>query len=131
MLIKSPERYDPSMGSLSAFLSGVARNQVLKQLGKAKPYVELSEAVASSHATGCEAALGDLTRQETINEVRSAVSSLPGGYREAVMLCDLEEKSYSEAAETLGVPVGTVRSRLSRGRAMLLTRLKNAVRSLA
>jgi len=47
------------------------------------------------------------------------VLSLPGPYREAVVLCDLENASYEDAAAALECPVGTVRSRLSRGRAML------------
>jgi len=63
--------------------------------------------------------LDDLTRRETIEAVRSAVLSLPAPYREAVVLCDLENASYEDAAAALECPVGTVRSRLSRGRAML------------
>ena len=73
--------------------------------------------------------LGDLTRAEVIDSVRQAVLSLPAGYREAVVLCDLEEMSYAEAAIALSVPVGTVRSRLSRGRALLLEKLKSAGRA--
>jgi len=56
--------------------------------------------------------------------------SLPPLYREAVVLCDLEHASYEEAAAVLECPVGTVRSRLSRGRAMLAQKLsKNVVRT--
>jgi RNA polymerase sigma-70 factor (ECF subfamily) len=45
-------------------------------------------------------------------------------HREVVVLCDLEELSYATAAEILGCPIGTVRSRLSRARALLATRLE-------
>jgi RNA polymerase sigma-70 factor (ECF subfamily) len=64
-----------------------------------------------------------LTRRESIDEVRRAVLSLPPVYREAVVLCDLGDASYEDAALALGCPVGTVRSRLSRARAMLAKKL--------
>jgi DNA-directed RNA polymerase specialized sigma24 family protein len=56
--------------------------------------------------------------------VRSAVFELPRVHREVIVLCDLEELSYATAAEILGCPIGTVRSRLSRARALLATRLE-------
>jgi RNA polymerase sigma-70 factor (ECF subfamily) len=68
--------------------------------------------------------LANLTRRETIDLVRQAVLNLPGVYREAVVLCELQELSYEDASEILGCPIGTVRSRLHRGRAMLLAKLK-------
>jgi RNA polymerase sigma-70 factor, ECF subfamily len=65
----------------------------------------------------------EFASKETVDRVRKAVASLPENYREAVVLCDLEEMSYDEAAAALGCPVGTVRSRLHRGRAILLEKL--------
>jgi RNA polymerase sigma-70 factor (ECF subfamily) len=65
----------------------------------------------------------EFVSKETIARVRKAVASLPENYREAVILCDLEEMSYEEAAQALECPVGTVRSRLHRGRAILLEKL--------
>lgn len=62
--------------------------------------------------------------RETVTRVRKAIASLPENYREAVILCDLEEMTYEEAAETLQCPVGTVRSRLHRGRSILLEKLE-------
>ena len=53
-------------------------------------------------------------------------SSLPVRYREAVVVCDLEEMSYRDAAAALGCAVGTVRSRLHRGRALLAVKLPGA-----
>lgn len=52
-------------------------------------------------------------------DVRAAVAALPEAYRAAVVLCDLEGMGYEQAAEVLGVKLGTVRSRLHRGRALL------------
>lgn len=59
----------------------------------------------------------------TDDEVREAVESLPDIFREAVLLADVEGFSYKEIAEITGVPIGTVMSRLSRGRAQLQRRL--------
>ncbi len=67
--------------------------------------------------------LADLTRAEGLEALRRAVLSLPLGYREAVVACDLQELTYAEAAEALGCAVGTVRSRLFRGRALLASKL--------
>jgi len=52
-------------------------------------------------------------------DVERALASLPPDFRAAVVLCDVEQLSYEEIAATLGVKLGTVRSRISRGRAML------------
>jgi RNA polymerase sigma-70 factor, ECF subfamily len=60
-------------------------------------------------------------------EVSKALDSLPTEFRMAVMLCDVEEFSYEEAAEIMGCPVGTVMSRLHRGRkALKLSLLSHA-----
>ena len=67
--------------------------------------------------------MGDLARGERIAALRRAVLALPVRYREVVVLCDLEELSYADAADALGCAIGTVRSRLHRARAMLAARL--------
>jgi RNA polymerase sigma-70 factor (ECF subfamily) len=71
--------------------------------------------------------LEDLTRAETIESVRKAILSLPEKHREVVVLCELQGVSYAETAEILGCAIGTVRSRLHRARALLLTMLRPAV----
>jgi len=113
-LLSQTAKYDESRGSLASFLYGVARNLVLRRIEKVE---EIQEVAASDDI------LHDLTRQETIEQVRRAVLSLPPVYREAVVLCDLQDTSYEEAAAALNCPVGTVRSRLSRGRSILAQRL--------
>jgi RNA polymerase sigma-70 factor (ECF subfamily) len=65
----------------------------------------------------------DLTQREGIEALRRAVRALPRRYREVVVLCDLEEVDYADAASALGCPIGTVRSRLHRARALLLEKL--------
>jgi RNA polymerase sigma factor (sigma-70 family) len=65
-------------------------------------------------------ALGD----ETVGVVHAELAGLPDRYRVAVVLCELEGRTIAEAARLLGVAVGTVASRLARGRAMLAERLR-------
>jgi len=60
-----------------------------------------------------------LLQLENSQSVMNALSELPVPYREMILLSDLEELSYKEIAEVLAVPIGTVMSRLSRGRKML------------
>ena len=52
-------------------------------------------------------------------EVEAALTALPGEFREAILLVDVEELSYQEVSGVLNIPIGTVKSRVSRGRAML------------
>lgn len=58
-------------------------------------------------------------RAETGRRVRRALSALPGDYRKAVVLADVQGYSYEEIAQHVGCPVGTIRSRLHRGRQLL------------
>jgi RNA polymerase sigma-70 factor (ECF subfamily) len=71
--------------------------------------------------------LAELTAAELMDDLRQAVHSLPLKYREAVVLCDLQELDYVDAAAVMRCPVGTVRSRLHRGRELLLQKLKSSV----
>ncbi len=63
-------------------------------------------------------------KRERLQQVRAAVQELPVEFREAVVLCELEEMSYEEAAQMAGCPIGTIRSRLHRGRALLMAKLE-------
>jgi RNA polymerase sigma-70 factor, ECF subfamily len=68
----------------------------------------------------------ELVSQENVRRVRHAITTLPENYREVVVLCELDEMSYEDAAAALDCPVGTVRSRLHRARALLLEKLRDA-----
>jgi RNA polymerase sigma-70 factor (ECF subfamily) len=61
-------------------------------------------------------------------ELQGALDALPEAYREAVWLRDVEEFSYAEIAEMLAIPIGTVMSRISRGRRQLFERLRSAAK---
>jgi RNA polymerase sigma-70 factor (ECF subfamily) len=60
--------------------------------------------------------------------VRNALEELPVHYREILLLCEVEEMSYQEIAETLAIPIGTVMSRLSRARKALRGLLQQSLR---
>jgi RNA polymerase sigma-70 factor (ECF subfamily) len=122
-LIREGNNYDPDKGTLHAFLLGVARNHVLRRLRRERFYVSIEENAPEHKADG-EGPLDDFSRGETIESVRSAILTLPERYREVVVLCDLQELSYQEAAAALGCAVGTVRSRLHRARALLIGKLQ-------
>ena len=64
-----------------------------------------------------------LSRGEVVGRVRSAIAALPPAYREAVVLCELEGLDYAAAAAIMGSPVGTVRSRIHRAKALLAAAL--------
>jgi RNA polymerase sigma-70 factor, ECF subfamily len=64
-------------------------------------------------------------------DLQAALDGLPAAFREAVWLRDVEEFSYAEIAEMLGVPIGTVMSRISRGRRLLFERLSQSADRLA
>ena len=68
----------------------------------------------------------ELVSQENVSRVRHAIATLPENYREVIVLCELDEMSYEDAAAALDCPVGTVRSRLHRARALLLEKLRDA-----
>jgi RNA polymerase sigma-70 factor (ECF subfamily) len=130
ILLRRAELYDPQRGSLSTYLMRIARNEILRRLDRDRAYVALVEEEAAPDKDMDENLivrsnpLGNLMRDEEIESVRQAVLALPLHYREVVVLCELEEMRYGEAAELLGCAIGTIRSRLHRARALLKRRLR-------
>lgn len=122
-VIRDPGRYDPARGTVSGFLYGIARNHVLKRLERDRPY-RAGENESADAESGDPSPLEAVVRGEEVERVRQALLELPPAFREAIVLCDLEHVPYAEAADALGCPVGTVRSRLHRGRRMLMDRLR-------
>ena len=125
VVMRTATRYEAGRSGVAAWLCGIARNCARQRLGRERPFQPLDDLDegAIEDAEGPVDPLADLTRAEGIARVRRAVLSLPLRYREVVVLCDLQELSYAEAAEALACAVGTVRSRLHRGRQMLATKL--------
>ena len=128
LLIREPQKYQPERGPLGAFLYGVARNRVMKHLERLPREASLDRMNEDGSAWNePEDPLTPMMiaeKRERIEQVREAILDLPAEFREAVVLCELEEMSYEEAAQACGCPVGTIRSRLHRGRALLLAKLE-------
>ena len=128
-LMREPKKYDAERAALAAYLYGIARNRIMKHLERLPREVALDE----QNENGSRGGAGVINAvtpmhwaegQERIQQVRAAVLDLPMEFRETVVLCELEELSYEEASQRIGCPIGTIRSRLHRGRALLLAKLE-------
>jgi RNA polymerase sigma factor (sigma-70 family) len=100
------------------FLDGARRKQRIRFEGLAD---ELTHRMPGNEPSPAEAF--DDTHLD--DDIQAALEALPPEYRAAVVLCDIEGFSYEEIAATLGVKIGTVRSRIHRGRAQLRTALEH------
>src|ERR1700722_1479549 len=127
LLIHNPKNYDPAKGSVAGYLFGIARNLTRRRLDRSRMdepleehWTDNSDAEQSSDSD----LLGDLTRSELLACLQKAILGLPEQYREVVVLCDLGEMSYPDAASVLQCPPGTIASRLHRARVMLRARLE-------
>jgi RNA polymerase sigma-70 factor (ECF subfamily) len=124
VVMEDARRFEPSRAAAVAWLCGIARNQLRQRLARDRRLEPLArDEEGTDWAAAGPQVLGDLLRVERVEALRRAVLSLPLRYREAVVLCDLQELSYADAAAALSCAVGTVRSRLHRGRALLASKL--------
>ena len=115
---KGLETYRP--GSLEGWLSRITTNTFLDEVRRkrrrpADPLPENPDWVLPPSMAADEALAGGALP----DDVQTALRALPADYRAAVVLCDVVGLPYQEIASALDVPVGTVRSRIHRGRAML------------
>jgi RNA polymerase sigma-70 factor (ECF subfamily) len=126
-VMRDAGRFDPGRGGVASWLLGIARNFVRRRFederGRFVPLDEREFEREPKVAPRQDGALERLARTERIELLRRAIVTLPLRYREAVVLCDLQELTYAEAASSLGCAVGTVRSRLHRGRALLAAKM--------
>lgn len=127
-VMRDAHRFDATRGSVPAWLCGIARNFVRRRFDRDRTMLPLDdEAGAEADLPPVvEDPLGDLTRAERLEALRRAILSLPLRYREVVVLCDLQEMNYADAAAALGCALGTVRSRLHRARALLAVKVSAA-----
>jgi RNA polymerase sigma-70 factor (ECF subfamily) len=119
-------RFKPGT-NLKAWLFAVLHNtQRNRRRTAAREPVEIDrDEVGMAEASGAEAETPEqiLLRSAVSADVQAALDSLPEPFRQAVWLRDVEEFSYRDMAKMLAVPVGTVMSRISRGRRLLYQRL--------
>jgi RNA polymerase sigma-70 factor (ECF subfamily) len=124
-VIRDASRFEAGRATAMAWLCGIARNHVRRRL-------EAERGAAAIDDESLEAALpvvhpdplADLTQAERLESLQKAILSLPLRYREVVVLCDLQEMPYADAAAALGCVIGTVRSRLHRARALLTAKMQ-------
>lgn len=112
------ETYRP--GSLEGWLSRITTNTFLDETRRRRRrpvdlLPEEPDRVVPPSPPADEALAGEVLP----DDVQDALRSLPEDYRAAVVMCDVVGLSYEEISESLGIPVGTVRSRIHRGRALL------------
>lgn len=126
-VIEKPKSYDPAKGTVAGYLFGIARNLMrrsMQQTAHDVPLIEESAEEDTGELSEDVDLLAELSQAESLEALRKAVLTLPEGYREVVVLCELEEMSYPQAAALLQCSPGTVASRLHRAKAMLKTKLK-------
>jgi RNA polymerase sigma-70 factor (ECF subfamily) len=133
---RSADRFEPGTNLrawLFTILHNTARNRARDRARDAvtvdSETVEQAAEGPAPYGTFGELARGEtpeslLLRDALTPDVQAAVDALPEAFREAVWLRDVEEFSYAEIGEMLGIPPGTVMSRISRGRRMLFERLQ-------
>lgn len=127
-VIRDARRYTPGRASVVAWLLGIARNHARRRLtGRTHESLERagSEAASDPHPDAL------LAGAQEVERLRRALRSLPVGYREAIVLCDLQELSYEDAAAAAGCAIGTIRSRLHRGRTQLAALMRGGRRAFA
>jgi len=120
-VIRESGKYTPGRSGVVAWLLGIARNHALRRITERR----LEPLPAEGREPGVVADPADgIARGQDVETLRAALASLPEAYREAVVLCDLQELSYQEAADAAGCAIGTIRSRLHRGRGLLAETLR-------
>jgi RNA polymerase sigma-70 factor (ECF subfamily) len=120
---RSLEQYDPKQGDLQNWLMRLARNLVIDDYRRrGRTPTDVGDDL-TDHEYHLESHLDapdrGVERQERSSQVHAAIAKLPPDLRECVILRDIEEMTYQEIVEILKIPVGTVKSRINRGRLRL------------
>jgi RNA polymerase sigma-70 factor, ECF subfamily len=126
VVIRDAARYRPGRSGVLSWLLGIAHNQVRRWRHRRifTPLPPDESAAGRRMAVNIDP-IGDLTRDRHETELARALLALPARYREVIVLCDLQELRYETAAAALGCAIGTIRSRLHRGRAKLARALSD------
>ena len=124
-LLRGPSLFDPAQGSVFGYLCGVLRHRISRHYRQQKRWVALDSSDEAPVTLDRESPgpADEIARSQVTAAFRRALLELPLQHREIIALCDLEELPYATVATILQVPIGTVRSRLHRARALLTIRL--------
>lgn len=127
-LVQRPAAFDPARGSLGAYLAGAARHALLARWREARDEVSLDDDSGAEPPPGGQAVSPEtlLVREQAGERVWAALRALPWAFREAVVLVDLQERPYADAARIAGVELNTLRTRLHRARLRLASLLAEA-----
>ncbi|MEO6726869.1 MAG: sigma-70 family RNA polymerase sigma factor [Blastocatellia bacterium] len=131
---RSADRYQATF-SFSTYIYRIAHNLAISELRqrKRRRLIPLPSFFSDKDSEEIEVEIEDkrqvmaddaMIATERQAAVRRAITSLPEKYRAALVLCDIEEKSYEEISEVLDLPVGTVKSRINRARNLLKDKLR-------
>lgn len=122
------QAFDGSRGTLGSWLAGVARHALLAQWRAARQHEPLDDTDDEASHAGPQAPSIDaiLVRRQDTEALWSAIRSLPWPFREALVLVDLQERPYEQAAAIAGIELNTLRTRLHRARARLAALLNDA-----
>src|SRR5690349_1647841 len=124
LVIRKPKGYRSAQGSLAAYLFGTARNLARRATRRSSLHVPLDDSQENERVQFVELdALDKLSRAEGLDLLHRMLLALPEQFREVIVLCDLEEMSYDDAAAVLNCTTGTVASRLHRAHAMLKSKI--------
>ena len=124
-LLRGPSLFDPAQGSVFGYLCGVLRHRISRHYRQQKRWVALDSSDETPVTLDRESPgpADEIARSQVTAAFRRALLELPLQHREIIALCDLEELPYQTVAGILDCPIGTVRSRLHRARALLTLRL--------
>jgi RNA polymerase sigma-70 factor (ECF subfamily) len=117
--------FSAGKGCLEGYLIGFARNLARRSHSKSQRWTSLGALELAYEPTVLE----EISSRSEVQRLRLAILDLPAAYREVVILCGLEERSYEDVARMLDRPVGTIASRFNRGRMFLAKRLGDRLES--
>ena len=122
-LVDRPGGFDAARGTLGAYLAGIARRVLWARwrdpLHQATPLNGDDDSFTESADYAADDPMQLLVASQDVAELMAALRELPWAFREAVVLVDLQERNYHEAATIAGIPVNTLRTRVLRGRRRL------------
>ena len=125
-VLENASRFDSEKGTVRAWLFGCARHVTLDRLRLERRWTDDMPADLGTLDSD-ERLLAD----QRVERLHAAIARLPVEYREALVLFELQELTYAETATVLDCPIGTVRSRLHRGRVLLATMLDENAQPLS